>query len=95
MLDGETLASHNSGYIVKGTTYRGSLSVDTTLTSGTHQFEILIERAATYDAYYTPTQYVTNASVTTSSSSTPEPSTLLLFGSGLLGLGRVVRRKRG
>jgi hypothetical protein len=94
VLDGVTLASYNSGYIVKGTIHRGSFSVDTTLTPGTHQFEILIERAARNDPGYTPTQYVTNAFVTASSSSTPEPSTLLLFGSGLLGLGRVVRRRR-
>lgn len=97
VLDGVTLASYDIGNINSGQVVRGSFSVNDTLTPGTHQFEILIERpyvSCGFDC--TPQQFVTNASVLgNSGGTTPEPGTLLLFGSGLVGLAGVVRRKRG
>ena len=58
------------------------------LTSGTHELDSLVLQLASVDMGVDFTGTINTAGTTT-----PEPSTLLLFGSGFLGLAGAIRRR--
>jgi hypothetical protein len=91
LLDGSTVASYDTGDILSGQTIKGSFSDVVSLTPGSHEFEILIERPWLSDSI-TPKQYVSGAYVTTTT--IPEPGTLALLGTGLFALGNMVRKRK-
>ena len=92
MLDGTTLASYDVGTIDPTQTINGSLMATDTVSAGMHTFEIEILRPYLAEQGNTPYQFVTGAYVNGPGGTTPEPSTLLLLGSGIAGVW--YRRKR-
>jgi PEP-CTERM motif len=92
VLDGTTLASFDVGTINPTQTINGSLTATDTVSAGTHTFEIEILRPFLTSPGNTPYQYVTGAFVNGAGGTTPEPTTLLLLGSGIAGVW--YRRKR-
>ena len=92
MLDGTTLASYDVGTIDPTQIINGSLTATDTVSAGIHTFEIEILRPYLSNPGNTPYQYVTGAYVNGPGGTTPEPSTLLLLGSGIAGVW--YRRKR-
>jgi len=90
ILDGTTLADHDVGSINANQIISGTLTANVNLSAGSHTFEIDILRH--YLNNGTPFQYVTNADV---EGTVPEPGSLILMGSGVLGLAGVLRRKIG
>jgi hypothetical protein len=92
MLDGTTLASYDVGTINPTQTINGSLMATDTVSAGMHTFEIEILRPYQTEQGNTPYQFVTGAYVNGPGGTTPEPSTLLLLGSGIAGVW--YRRKR-
>jgi hypothetical protein len=88
IIDGITVATVNLGaFGTPNQVLRGSIfdeSVD--LTAGTHTIETEITRPFISLGTQTPTEYIDNISLTPNSATTPEPSSLLLFGTSLLGL---------
>ena len=93
ILDGTTLADHDVGQINPDQLVNGSLSANVNLTAGQHTFEIDILRKYITLPGDTPYQYVTGADV--EGQGVPEPGSLILMGSGVLGLAGVLRRKIG
>ena len=92
VLDGVTLASFDVGTINPTQLINGSLMATDPVSAGMHTFEIEILRPYLSNPGNTPYQYVTGAYVNGPGGSTPEPSTLLLLGSGIAGVW--YRRKR-
>ncbi|MGB8770599.1 MAG: PEP-CTERM sorting domain-containing protein [Candidatus Korobacteraceae bacterium] len=92
LLDGTTLANFDVGEIGPTQTISGSLMASDMVSAGTHTFEIEILRPYVSLPGNTPYQYVTGAYVNGAGGTTPEPSTLLLLGSGIAGIW--YRRKR-
>jgi hypothetical protein len=86
LLDGTVLDSFDVGTIDPTQTITGSLMATDTVGAGTHTFEVEILRPYLSEPANTPYQFVTGAYVNGPGGSTPEPSTLLLLGSGLAGL---------
>jgi len=91
VLDGTVLADHDVGSINANQIISGSLSANVNLSAGSHTFEIDVLRH--YLNNGTPYQYVTNA--VADGNGVPEPGSLVLMGSGVLGLAGVLRRKIG
>ncbi len=91
ILDGTILADEDVGTIDANQIINGTLNVNANLTAGTHTFEIDVLRRYLGNNS-TPFQYVTNADV---EGTVPEPGSLILMGSGVLGLAGVLRRKIG
>lgn len=92
MLDGTVLNSFDVGSIGPFDLFTGSLTGTDTVSAGMHTFEIEILRPFVSTPGNTPYQYVTGAYVNGPGGTTPEPSTLLLLGSGIAGVW--YRRKR-
>ncbi len=92
LLDGTILAEHDAGGIGPNDLLNGTLSANVNLSAGTHTFEIDVLRPYISAFQSTPYQYVTNADV---EGTVPEPGSLILMGSGVLGLAGVLRRKMG
>jgi hypothetical protein len=92
ILDGTILAQHDVGSIGPNDLFNGTLSANANLSAGTHTFEIDVLRPYISNPGATPFQYVTNADV---EGTVPEPGSLILMGSGVLGLAGVLRRKIG
>ncbi len=86
VLDGVTLASHDVGTIDPTQLITGNLMATDPVSAGVHTFEIDILRPYLSTQGNTPYQFVTGAFVNGPGGSTPEPSTLLLLGSGIAGL---------
>jgi len=93
ILDGSTLADHDVGSINANQIISGTLTANVNLSAGTHTFEIDILRHYLTSPGGTPYQYVTNA--VADGNGVPEPGSLVLMGSGVLGLAGVLRRKLG
>ena len=92
VLDGTTLAQFDVGDIMANDLFNGTLTANANLTAGQHTFEIDVLRPYTTIPGGTPYQYVTNADV---EGTVPEPGSLMLMGTGVLGLAGVLRRKIG
>lgn len=92
ILDGTILNQHDVGTINPNDLLNGTLSANVNLTAGSHTFEIDILRPYISSFQNTPYQYVTNADV---EGTVPEPGSLILMGSGVLGLAGILRRKIG
>jgi hypothetical protein len=86
LLDGTVLNSFDVGQIGPTQTITGSLMATDTVGAGMHTFEIEILRDFLSSPGNTPYQYVTGAYANGPGGTTPEPSTLLLLGSGIAGL---------
>ncbi len=91
ILDGTTLNSIDVGEITADQLINGTLSANVNLSAGTHTLEIDVTRMYTTAFQNTPYQYVTGVDV----DAVPEPGSLILMGSGVLGLAGVLRRKIG
>jgi PEP-CTERM motif len=90
LLNGTQVAQIDSGSINQGQMLNGVLSANVNLNSGSNTLEIDITRRFISVQDLTPLQYVTGIDV---QGSAPEPSALVLMGSGVLGLAGVLRRK--
>jgi len=93
ILDGNILASHDVGNILATQLVNGTLSDTLNLTPGQHTFEVDILRNFLANPGNTPYQYITNADVEGSGATTPEPGTLVMLGSGVIGMAGLLRRK--
>ncbi len=93
ILDGTVLQDFDVGTIDPNQIISGSLSADVDLSAGTHTFEIDVLRRYLTSPGATPYQFVTGADV--EPYILPEPGSLVLMGSGVLGLAGVLRRKFG
>jgi len=91
ILDGVTLQDFDVGSIGPNDILNGTLTANVNLTAGSHTFEIDVLRRYVNLPGGTPYQYVTGADV----EGVPEPGSILLMGSGVLGLAGVLRRKIG
>ncbi len=91
VLDGSTLADFDVGFINIDQIISGTLSANVNLSAGSHTFEIDVLRGSPEIYGVTPYQYVTNA--VADGPGVPEPGSLILMGSGVLGLAGVLRRK--
>lgn len=89
IIDGTTVASDFLGnFTAPLQVLRGSFDRTVNLPAGRYSFEVEITRRFTSDGAFTPDEYVDDISLTpTGRSATPEPGSLLLMGTGLLGLG--------
>ena len=92
ILNGTQIAQFDSGAINQGQTLDGVLTGNANLIAGTNTLEIEITRKYISVADLTPLQYVTGIDV---EGTVPEPGSLILMGSGVLGLAGVLRRKIG
>jgi hypothetical protein len=92
VLDGNLLASHDVGQIGPNGQFNGVLTATLNLSAGQHTFEIEILRNFLSNPGNTPYQYVTGADVE-GNSAVPEPGTLMLLGSGVVGMAGMLRRK--
>jgi PEP-CTERM motif len=93
ILNGTVIAQIDSGSINQNQTLSGTLSANAALISGTNTLEIDITRRFITLPNDTPFQYVTGIDV--EGNGVPEPGSLVLMGSGVLGLAGVLRRKLG
>lgn len=87
-----------------GLTYQSTTSGANCINCGAHQANNAYFNSASFGYYFTPTSSVCTSfapcnnfsfGVGGSQGTTPEPASLMLFGSGLLGLGGVIRRRLG
>jgi len=93
LLDGVVLAQYDVGQIAADLTISSTLSDTLVVSPGTHTFEIQILRRFATVPGNTPYQYVTAADVEGAAPAVPEPSNLVLFGSGVVGVAGLIRRK--
>jgi len=94
MLDNTILAQFDVGTITANQIISGTLSANVNLSAGPHTLEIDVTRRFASQPQNTPYQYVTGVDVE-GPSSVPEPGSLVLMGSGVLGLAGMLRRKLG
>jgi hypothetical protein len=93
IIDGTTVATDALGPIIgDNKILMGSFDETVDLMAGMHTFETEITRVFLSSVGDTPDQYIDNISLTPNSV-TPEPSSLLLLGTGLVGVAGMVRRK--
>ncbi len=93
ILDGSILADFDTGEITADQIISGTLSANADLSAGTHTFEIDILRPYASSSGNTPYQYITAVDV--EGNPVPEPGSLVLMGSSVLGLAGILRRKIG
>ncbi len=93
LLNGVQIAQYDTNTVNQGDLLNGILSATANLNNGMNTLEIDITRRYISVADLTPLQYVTGVDV--EGSPVPEPGSLVLLGSGVLGLAGVMRRKIG
>jgi hypothetical protein len=97
LIDGVTVATDSLGSFRNPgvpSILRGSFDISVDLTAGSHTIETEVTRIFTTSGSNTPDQFIDNISLAPDSvPDVPEPNTLVLFGSGALGLAGMVRRK--
>ena len=94
LIDGTTVATDDLGqFSTSLQILRGSFNVSVSLTSGSHTIQTEITRPFTGGGPDTPDQYIDNISLTPNVAATPEPSSIALFGTGLLALAGTARRR--
>jgi hypothetical protein len=93
ILDGSVLASIDLGSIGPNDLFNGTLTKTLNVSAGAHTFEIDVLRPYTSLDGNTPYQFITAADVEGQGGGVPEPGTLVLLGSGVLGMGSMLRRK--
>ncbi len=91
ILNGVQIAQYDTNSINQGDLLNGVLTANANLNNGTNTLEIDITRRYISVSDLTPLQYVTGIDV----EGTPEPGSLILMGTGVLGLAGVLRRKIG
>ena len=92
LLDNTQIAQIDVGTITANQIINGTLSANVNLSAGTHTLEIEVTRSFLTEFQNTPYQYVTGVDV---EGTVPEPGSLVLMGSGVLGLAGLLRRKIG
>ena len=93
LLNGVQIAQYDTNNIDQGQVLNGTLMANGNLNSGANTLEIDITRRYISVQDLTPLQYVTNIDV--EGNPVPEPGSLVLMGSGVLGLAGILRRKVG
>ncbi len=94
LLNGMIIATDSLGAIAAGQIDRGSLSDTAILSAGPYLLQTEITRSAGTINGLTPDEYLDNISVTQPNAVTPEPSSFLLGGTGVLAVVGAVRRRR-
>jgi hypothetical protein len=92
LLNGVQIAQYDSGSINGNQLYNGILTGSGNLNAGTNTLEIDITRRYITVDGGTPYQWVTGVDL---EGTVPEPGSLILMGTGVLGLAGVLRRKIG
>jgi PEP-CTERM motif len=92
ILNGVQVAQFDTGGVTQDQLLNGMLTANANLNAGTNTLEIDITRRFISVSQLTPLQYVTGVDV---EGTVPEPGSLILMGSGVLGLAGVLRRKIG
>jgi len=92
LLDGSVIDSFDFGDILAGATEFSMLAALQMVSAGTHEVRIRMTRLFLQGGG-TPEQYLDNI-IATQAAPVPEPSTMLLLGSGLAGLGYFRRRRK-
>lgn len=90
LLDGNIVAQNNTGDLDQWDLAVGTLTANANLTAGQHTLEIDVLTNQQWDDYTSPIQLVGGIDV---EGPVPEPGSLVLMGSGVLGLVGVLRRK--
>jgi hypothetical protein len=93
ILNGTQIAQFDTGSINANQLLNGILSANVTLLNGTNTLQIDVTRRFINLPGGTPYQFVTGVDV--EGQGVPEPGSLVLMGSGVLGLAGVLRRKIG
>ncbi len=93
LLNGTQIAQFDTGTINPNQLLNGVLTANANLINGTNTLEIDVTRKYLTLPDDTPYQFVTGVDV--EGQGVPEPGSLVLMGSGVLGLAGVLRRKLG
>jgi len=93
ILNGVQIAQFDVGNVNQNQLYSGTLTAAAGLVNGTNTLEIDVTRRYITVPQDTPFQWVTSVDV--EGNGVPEPGSLVLMGSGVLGLAGVLRRKLG
>ncbi len=92
LLNGTQIAQYDTNNVNQGDLLSGMLNANVNLLNGSNTLEVDITRRYISVGQLTPLQYVTGIDV---EGTVPEPGSLILMGSGVLGLAGVLRRKIG
>ncbi len=92
ILNGVQVAQYDTNNVNQDDLLNGVLTANANLNAGNNTLEIDITRRYISVSDLTPLQYVTGVDV---DGTVPEPGSLILMGSGVLGLAGVLRRKIG
>lgn len=92
ILDGTVVDQHDVGTINPNDLLSGTLTATLNLSAGQHTFEVDILRNFLTNPGNTPYQYITGADAE-GAGGVPEPGTLVMLGTGALGIAGILRRK--